>query len=123
MEEEPDWEQLNEKDREKTISNSLKKLDNVKKKRMSTFILKDMLGSDGEFALRGIKESHLQTVKKEEMKINNIYRAVKCFKQKMAIRRARLKANIEHSKNGTFSKWGYSWRDKYDEEMKIERGE
>ena len=123
MEEEPDWEQLNEKDREKTISNSLKKLDNVKKKRMSTFILKDMLGSDGEFSLRGIKESHLQTVKKEEMKINNIYRAVKYFKHKMAIRCARLKANIEHSKNDTFSKWEYSWRDEYYEEMKIERGE
>ena len=82
MEEEQDWEQLNDKDREETIANSLKNLGNVKKRRMSAFILKDMLGIDSELALRGIKESHLQTVKKEEMKINNIYRAVKYFKQK-----------------------------------------
>ena len=51
MEEETDWEQLNKKDREETIQNSSKKLGNVKKKRMSAFILKDMLGSDGEFTL------------------------------------------------------------------------
>ena len=51
VEEEQDWEQLNEKDREETIANLLKNLGNVKKKRMSAFILKYMLGIDGEFAL------------------------------------------------------------------------
>ena len=76
-----------------------------------------------EFALRGIKELHLQTMKKEEMKINNIYRDVKYFKGRMAIRRARLKANIQHLKNDTFLKDEYSWRDKYNEEMKIVPGE
>ena len=51
VEEEPDWEQLNEKDGDETILSSLKNLGIVKKKRMSAFIFKDMLGSDGEFAL------------------------------------------------------------------------
>ena len=97
----------------------LKKLGNVKKKRMIAFILKDVLGSIGEFSLRGIKESHLQTMKKEDMKINNIYCVIKYFKQKNTIQRARLKANIEYSKNGPFSKRGYSWRDEDKEEMKI----
>ena len=64
MEEEQDWEQLNEKDREETIANLLKNLGNVKKKRMSAFILKDMLDIDDEFVLRGIRELHLQTVEK-----------------------------------------------------------
>ena len=63
--EDTDWEELNEKDRDESISNSLKKLGNVKKKLMSAFILKDMLGSDGEFSLQGIKESHLNTTKGE----------------------------------------------------------
>ena len=62
-------------------------------------------------------------MKKDDMEINNIYCAVEYFKQKMAIRRVRLKSKIEHSKNGTFSKREYSWRDKFDQEMKIERGE
>ena len=43
-EEDIDWEQLNEKERDELISSSLKKLGNVKEKRMSVFILKDMLG-------------------------------------------------------------------------------
>ena len=62
-------------------------------------------------------------MKKEEMKINNIHRAVKYSKGKMAIRRARLKTNIEHSKNGTFFKHKYSWRYEHDQEVKAERDE
>ena len=55
VEEDIGREQPNENDRDKSISDSLKKLGNVKKKRMSTFILKGMLGSNGEISLQGIK--------------------------------------------------------------------
>ena len=122
-EEYTDWEELNGKDRDEPIINSLKKHGNVKKRQMSASILKDMLGSDGEFSLQGIKESHLMTMKGEQMKMNNVYHAVKHFKRKTAIRRARLKANIEYLKNGTSSKREYSWRDEYDKIVKAKRGE
>ena len=99
-----DWEQHNETDRDESILKSLKKLGNVKRKRMSTFILNSMLDSDIEVSLRGIKQLHLKTVKKEKMKINNVYRAIRYIKRRMAIQLARLMANIlEHSKNGTYS--------------------
>ena len=113
-----DWEQLNEKDSDESISDSLKKLSNVKKKQMSAFIPKDMLGSDDEVSLQGIKQSYIKTVKKEQMKINNVYHAIKYFKRKMAIQCARLMANIEHLKNGTHSKREYSWKEDHDDIMK-----
>ena len=57
-------------------SESLKKLGNVKRKEMSKFILKDLLGSDGEIAVRGIKSKHLKQLKREQMQINQVYHTV-----------------------------------------------
>ena len=84
-EEDTHREQLNKKDRTELISNSLKKLENVKKQRMNAFILKDTPGNDGEFSLQGIKLFHLKTMKGKRIKINSVYRAVKRFRRKMAI--------------------------------------
>ena len=61
----------------------MKKLGNVKKKAMSTFIMKDLLGSDGEIAVRGLKSKYLKALKRERMQVNQVYRAVKYFKMKM----------------------------------------
>ena len=57
------------------------------------------------------------------MKINIIYRAVKYFDKKMTMQRNQLKKNVAHSKNGSFAKKNYTWRDEYDEMMKTMRGE
>jgi len=42
----------------KKIDNALKHLGNVRKKRMSPNTLKDLLGDDGNHALKGIKNNH-----------------------------------------------------------------
>ena len=45
----PDWETLNETERESNIANTLKQLRNIKKdKLVSPLILKDMLGADAD---------------------------------------------------------------------------
>ena len=58
-----DDEQRDEIKKDKTAVEPLKKLENVKKKEMSKFILKDLLGSDGEIAVRGLKSKHLKELK------------------------------------------------------------
>ena len=53
----PDWELLNESEKEEQISENHRKLGNVKKKRMSPLILEDMLGVDRDLMLVKIEEN------------------------------------------------------------------
>ena len=45
--------------------------------------MKDLLGSDGKIAVRGLKSKHLNELKRERMQVNQVYCAVKYFKMKM----------------------------------------
>ena len=72
----------------------MKKLGKVKKREMSKFILKDLLGSGGMIAVRGLKSKHSKEQKREQMKVNEVYRAVKYFKMKMDQSCTLLKKNI-----------------------------
>ena len=113
-----DDEQRDEIEQDETAAESLKKLGNVKRKEMSKFILKDLLGSDGEIAVRGVKSKHLKQLKRERMQINQVYRAVKYFKMKMDRRRILLKKNIKESRENTYPRRKYLFIDEYDEIMK-----
>ena len=64
------WESLNDDVRELKIENSLKKVGNVRKKKMSKLILKDMLGKDGKNQLKQIKKKHEKTLKRKRKKID-----------------------------------------------------
>ena len=116
-----DWENLNEKERAAKITSGMKKLGNIKKRRISKFILKDVLGRHGDLAIKDIKKKHLKQLRRYKLKINTVYRAVKYFEQKMSVRRERLRQNIQKSKLGTYSQHRYWWREKYLKIMKEKR--
>ena len=121
-EQEEDWERLNEKDKDARHSESLKHLGNVKKKCMSLNIMKDMLGFDGDHALKDIKKWREKKVAKERRKINMIFLAYIYFNKKMKERRKRLLDSLNKSKNGTFPRREYGWRDQFDAIMMTKRG-
>ena len=121
---EEDWETLNDDDRTTKISETLKKLcGNVKKKRMHANILKDVLGADGLHAIKGLGKKHTKKLRREKRKIESIYVAVKHFDEKMKKRRIMLHDNLKKSKDNTYSKPKYCWRDKYNAMVKEKREE
>ena len=77
------------------------------------FILKDFLGSDGVISVRGLRSKHLKELKQEQMKVNEVYRAVTCFKMEMDQRRTLLKKNIKDSRENTYPRQKYSFIDEY----------
>ena len=82
---------------------------------MSKNILKDMLGVDGDMAVKDIKIWREKKLAKEQRKINLIFIACIHFNKEMKQRRKRLTDNLNNSKNGTFARRQYWWRDKFDE--------
>ena len=117
----PEWEILNKEDRETNISRNLKKFNDIKKRLMSKYILKDMLGDDGTHAILNIEKAHKKLSRKERMKINDIYRAVKYFNQMLGKRRQLLKTNFQKSKERTYAKPHYACRETYDRMMAQKR--
>lgn len=115
------WAELDEGEREGKIKETLKKLGNIKKKKMSPLLLKDHLGADGLLTLRNIKKKHEKEVNKEKRKIEEIYLYVKYFDQKMKKRRKNLECNIKMSNENTYERKKYQWRDAYDCFMKDKR--
>ena len=113
-----DNEQHDKTEKDETTGRLLKKLGNIKKKEMSKFILKDLLGSDGEIAVRGLKSKHSKELKRERMQVNQVYRAVKYFKMKMDQRHMLLKKNIRDSRENTYPQRKYLFIDEHDEIMK-----
>ena len=95
---------MNKGDKETNISSNLKKLNNIKKRLMSKHTLKDMLGDDGNHAILNIEKRHKKVLRKERMKINDIYQAVKYFNQMFGKRRQLLKTNFQKSKERMWSR-------------------
>ena len=113
-----DWEMMGETERNETFDESLKKLGNVRKKRMSKHILKDMLGDDTALLVKDIKKNHDKALKKEKRKLDTVYIAVKHFENKMEKRRSMLKENIRKSVGKKYENKEYSWKSDYDDMMK-----
>jgi len=90
------WENLKEDDRSDKIEDALKHLGNVRKKKMSPNILKDLLGDDGNHAIKGIKTNHENLMHREKRKLSEIYKAVSYFETKMSKRRSTLREKRLH---------------------------
>ena len=58
-----DDEQTHETKKGEIIGKALKKLRNIKHREMNTFILKDLLSSEGVIIVRGLKSKHLKELK------------------------------------------------------------
>ena len=109
---------LGDATRNETFDESLKKLGNVRKKRMSKDILKDMLGDDTALLVKDIKKNHDKALKKEKRKLDSVYIAVKHFENKMEKRRTMLKENIRKSVEKKYERKEYCWKSDYDDMMK-----
>ena len=113
-----DWEGLNESEKEQKIGDALKQVGNVKKKKTSNIILLDMLDRDGKDTLKGIKQSREKTLAREQLRIDNIYRAVSYFDCRMSDRRATLLAHTQRSIEKTYIRHEYSWENEYNKIMR-----
>ena len=67
----------------------------MKKKDMSSFIMKDMLGGDGDVCLVNLKKSHTKKLCSHTLQVNEVYRAVKYFNGKFESRMSRLQTSLE----------------------------
>ena len=88
---------------------------------MSPFILKDMLGDDATALVKNVGKAHLKSVQRERLIINDIYRCVKYFNHMFEERRKALKINTEKSKNSTYAKPVYWYRDEFRKLVKEKR--
>ncbi len=107
------WERLEETEPRETIGQSLKHLGNVKKRPMSSLILKDLLGSDGALATKDIKKGHVKSIRKAKRRIDGIYDAVNYFEEKMGKRMKQLDVNIEKSTQKSYKRRRCEWRTEY----------
>ena len=114
---EEDWERLNENEKDQKIGDALKQVGNIKKKKMSNIILLDMLGQDGKDTLKGIKQIRQKILSRDQLKIDNVYRAVTYFDQRMSLRRSILAENTKRSIEKTYVCREYSWKNEYDKIM------
>ena len=80
---------------------------------MSPLILKDMLGDDATALVKNIVKGHLKSVQRNRLVINDIYRCVKYFNQMFEERRKVLKINTKKSKDATYAKPVYWYRDEF----------
>ena len=93
---EANWELPNKTEKAGQISENLRTFGNVKKKRMSSNILKDMLGVDGDLSLVKVKENRDKSMAKEKRKLDLPYLAFNhYFEHKMKKRRCILEDNID----------------------------
>ena len=100
-----------------------RKLGNIHKKGMSIIIMHDLLGGDGETSIKDIKKSHMKLLRRNQLRVNEMYRSVLYFQEKFKIRRERLKTNLTKSLNKQYEKRSYSWQDEYDAIVKEIRQE
>ena len=80
---------------------------------MSPLILKDMIGADADALGNHIVKNHAKSKQADCRIINDIYRLVKYHSQLFEIQRKRLNMHIKHSKEGTYAKRHYWYRNKY----------
>ena len=80
---------------------------------MSPLILKDMLGDNTTALVRNIIKSHLKSVRRDRLVINDIYRSVKYFDQMFEERRKALKINTKKLKDASYAKPMYWYKDEF----------
>jgi len=92
------------------VEDALKHLGNVKRKKMSPHILKDVLGDDGDFAVKGIKAGHVKLLRRDKRKFIKIHDAVDHFEGKMKKRRVDLSERTIDSVNKTYTRHNCDWK-------------
>ena len=115
------WENLDEHEKDIKIGDSLKHMGNVKRRKMSKLILKDMLGIDGAATLKDLKKNREKALARENRKIDNIYLACRFFDKRMQTRREMMRLKTQQSIAGNYTTREYDWKNDYEEIMDQKR--
>ena len=99
---------------EEAIDAGLKMLGNVKRKRMSTLIHKDLLGVDAQVAMIGMKKKYVKELEREENKLFMMRVWNRHFDIKMEKRMNQLKRRQEESRAGTYKRYKFPFRGEYE---------
>lgn len=110
-----------EEETEKKANSTLKHLGNIKKHRMSKLLFKDVIGEDGDEAVRHIKKAHQKEIGRVSKKMKFVQLVNRHFQKKIDDRMEALEIRTEASASNTFTKRNYSWRNKYNEVMTEKR--
>lgn len=109
----------NDKDEmtEEALVSGLKLLGNVKRRKMSPLIHKDLLGVDGQVAMVGTKKTYSKELAREQSKLYMMRIWNGHFDRKMDKRMKQLKLRQNESKLGTYKCHKFNWREVYSEVM------
>jgi hypothetical protein len=88
---------------------------------MSNLLFKDLLGEDGDEAMRGFKKAHQQEVAKVERKMKFVKLVNRHFEKKLESRMASVALREEASRTKQFIAHEYSWRRRYKDIMSNRR--
>jgi len=92
------------------VEDALKYLGNVKRKKMSLHILKDVRGDDGDFAVKGIKGGHVKSLRRDKQNLKKTHDAVDHFEGKMKKRRVDLDERTKDSFKKTYTCHNFGWK-------------
>jgi hypothetical protein len=110
-----------EDETEKKATGTLKQLGNIKKKKMSNLLFKDLLDEDGDEAMIGVKKTHQHELAKVEKQMKFVRTVNRHFEVKVAARMMSVVAKAEASVSKTFHRHDYEWRNEYKEIMSRKR--
>ena len=116
-----DWGDIKGKERTAKITESLKKMGNVRQKPMSPLILKDLLGIDAEIALKDIQKSRANKHRREKRKFDIIDQSVDHFDYKMEKRRSNVRDSLNQSSSSEVIREQEWWEREFDKIMVEER--
>ena len=102
---------------EEGIESGLKMLGNVKRRRMSPLIRKDLLGVDGQVAMIGMNKKYAKEIAREKIKLFLMRVWNRHFDLKMERRIAQLECRQSESESRTYKRFGFEWRNTYEEIM------
>ena len=103
---------------EEALESGLKLLGNVKRRKMSPLIHKDLLGVDGQVATVGMKKTHTKVLAREESKLFMMRVWNRHFDRKMEKRMEQLTRRQQESKSDTYKTYNFEWRDVYGDIMR-----
>lgn len=106
---------------EKKASSTLKHLGNIKKHRLSKLLFKDLIGEDGDEAIRHIKKAHQKEIGRVTRKMKFVQLVNRHFNRKIDERMDALEKRTEASVTNTFTRRDYKWRNAYRELMMEKR--
>ena len=106
---------------ESSIEETLRHMANVRKKKMSSLIMKDLLGADGNAATVTMKRSHEKEKARLAKKEVLVKVANRQFEIKMQSRMMNLEKKCAQSKSKTYVQHNFKWRKQFNQSIQKKR--